>query len=90
MRPDFLIYYLLIINIIAYIIMALDKKRAVKGNRRIPEKTLMKWALFGGAAGLLISSRVFRHKTKKRLFSAGVPAIIFLHILIISAAFIYL
>ena len=63
--------------------MAVDKKKAVKGMRRISEKTLMIWAFIGGAFGMLISSRLFHHKTKKNLFRMGLPIFLTIHIIII-------
>lgn len=64
---------LLIVNICAFGAMGIDKRRAIKGKWRIPERTLFLWAALGGAWGSLIGMRAFRHKTKKTAFRIGIP-----------------
>ncbi len=56
------------INLIAFVQMAVDKRRAVKQRRRIPEAQLITPALLGGFPGTLLGMLLFRHKTKKRSF----------------------
>ena len=75
-----LIIYLLLINIWGYLITFHDKRRAVYAERRVPEKTFWVTALLGGAAGIYLGMKAFRHKTKKRLFSCGMPVLIILTI----------
>ena len=78
--------YLLIINLIAFFLMWRDKRLAKKENaRRIPEKTLFLWALFGGSIGAIIGMHRFRHKTKHWYFVVGMPAILLLQISVIIA-----
>lgn len=72
----FLIYYL-VINLIALIIMGIDKRKAIKGAYRIPEATLFCAALLGGALGATLGMRIFRHKTKHWYFVVGMPLIFF-------------
>lgn len=67
--------YLIIINVIAFIAMGVDKRKAIKHKWRIPEKTLMLLSVFGGSIGMFIGMHVFRHKTKHTLFVVGVPVI---------------
>lgn len=55
--------------------MYMDKKKAKKGQYRIPEKTLWLVALFGGAVGATIGMQWFRHKTKHKNFKWGLPAL---------------
>ncbi|MFC5702551.1 DUF1294 domain-containing protein [Cohnella faecalis] len=71
--------YLLLANIIAYSLMTYDKKLAVKGRRRIPEKTLFGWAAAGGALGALTAMRLRRHKTKHASFVVGIPLLLVLN-----------
>jgi uncharacterized membrane protein YsdA (DUF1294 family) len=61
-----------------------DKKKAVNGQWRIPEATLLLTGLIGGAVGSLIGMKFFHHKTKKPLFFILVPVFVILHVLIIA------
>ena len=80
------IIYLLIINILGFLIMGIDKHKAKMGNRRIPENSLFMFTILGGGVGTIIGMYVFHHKTKKLKFTIGMPLILILEILI----FIYL
>lgn len=73
-------YYLLIINIIAFILFALDKKSAQKGVWRISERNLFLAAILGGSLGSLIAMYIFRHKTRHLKFIIGIPLIILLQL----------
>lgn len=72
----YFLVYLLIINLIAFFMMGVDKGRAVRAQRRIPEKTLFGAAALGGGIGGLLGMYAFRHKTLHRSFTLGFPAII--------------
>ena len=62
--------YFLIINVIAFSLMGLDKRKAKKKQWRTPESTLF-YRRPGGAVGAWIGMYMFHHKTHKRnLFSA--------------------
>ncbi len=74
-----LLAYLLAVNLAAYLAMGADKKRARENRRRIPERTLLGLAAAGGAAGTALGMLNFRHKTKHRKFTLGVPAILIVH-----------
>lgn len=67
--------YLVVMNLVGFIIMGVDKKRAQKGLYRIPEKVLFLVALFGGCFGATIGMNYFRHKTKHWYFFVGMPLI---------------
>lgn len=67
--------YYTIINIIGFVIMGVDKKRAIRGAWRISEASLFTTALLGGALGCTLGMRHFRHKTKHWYFKYGMPAI---------------
>ncbi len=75
-----MIYYLIGINVIAFIIYGIDKLKAKRNQWRVPEKTLLFLAIIGGSIGALVAMKVFRHKTKHLLFTIGVPLIIILQI----------
>ena len=76
------IWYL-IINVVSFVMYGSDKKKAVKGEWRIPESTLLTTGAMGGGIGSLIGMNFFRHKTKKAAFRIMVPLFIVVHGLII-------
>ncbi len=78
----FLIIYLIIINVIAFMLMGIDKGRAKRQAWRIPEKTLFGSAIIGGSIGANLGMQVFRHKTKHLSFQIGMPAILIVQIVI--------
>ena len=78
-----LIIYLIIINLVAFLAMLTDKKKAEKGRWRIKESTLLILAVIGGSVGSIIGMYTFRHKTQKARFFVGIPVIIVLQILLI-------
>jgi uncharacterized membrane protein YsdA (DUF1294 family) len=77
---DNFIVYLLAINIIAILIMFIDKKKAIHKKWRISESTLMTISILGGSIGMLIGMHFFRHKTKHKKFTLGVPAILLIQL----------
>lgn len=76
------IIYLIMINIITFLTMWIDKRRAKYGKWRIKEHTLFVLALLGGSAGAIIGMYTFRHKTQKTRFFIGFPAILIAEILL--------
>jgi len=67
---------LALINIVAFIMYGVDKKKAKDGKWRTKEATLILSAAVGGSIGALIGMFFFRHKTQKPKFFIGVPAIL--------------
>ena len=61
-------------------IFGIDKKRAKKGQWRIPEKTLFLSAILGGSIGAILGMYIFHHKTKHWYFQVGIPAIMIVQI----------
>ena len=76
-----IIIYLIVINIIGFLAMWLDKRKAQKGRWRIQEKTLFMITLLGGGVGTITGMYTFRHKTQKMGFVIGFPAILILEII---------
>ncbi|MBU9714162.1 DUF1294 domain-containing protein [Evansella tamaricis] len=76
--------FFITINILGFILMILDKNYAKKGRWRISEPTLIGIAFVGGALGMLLASKFFRHKTKKNLFRIGLPLLFIAHALIFT------
>jgi uncharacterized membrane protein YsdA (DUF1294 family) len=75
-----MLYYLGVINLLAFGLMGLDKNRAKVRKRRISERTLIMSAVIGGALGAWIGMKIFRHKTKHPSFQFGIPALLILNI----------
>ena len=71
-----IIIYLVVINIIGFLAMLIDKKKAQRGDWRIPEKSLFIITLLGGGIGTIAGMYTFRHKTKKLKFTIGFPTIL--------------
>ena len=76
-----IIIYLIIINIIGFLAMFIDKRKAQKSKWRIQEKTLLYITLLGGGMGSIVGMYTFRHKTKKKYFTIGLPIILILEII---------
>lgn len=81
--------YFLILNIIGFAMMGIDKRKAIKGAFRIPEATLFIVALIGGSMGSILGMYTFRHKTRKRRFVYGMPLILILQIALLFLLFFY-
>ena len=78
-----IVIYFIIINLIGFFIMWLDKRKAKKGAWRIPEKTLFIITALGGGIGTIAGMYTFHHKTKKIQFVIGFPLITILEIITI-------
>ena len=76
-----ILIYLVVINILGFFVMWLDKRKAVKGRWRIPEKTLFIITALGGGIGTTVGMYIFRHKTQKLNFVIGLPFITILEII---------
>ncbi len=75
-----LILYLIIVNLVGFAIMGIDKKRAIRGAWRISEASLFFTAIIGGSLGCILGMQHFRHKTKHWYFKYGMPAIFILQV----------
>ena len=82
-----LIYYLLAVNVLTFIVYGVDKWKARRGRWRVPEATLMGLAALGGSVGAWLAMQLIRHKTQKKKFRYGVPA---LFVLQVAAALVFL
>jgi uncharacterized membrane protein YsdA (DUF1294 family) len=82
-----LILYLAGINLVTFAMFAWDKRSAISGDWRIPEKTLLTLtlALVGGTPGAIIAQQRLRHKTRKQPFRAQLILIAGLHVVLVVA-----
>ena len=81
-----IILYYCCINGYAYWLMKEDKQLAKRHKHRISEKRFFWLCFLGGAVGIWLAMKVFRHKTKHASFIVGVPTLLILHIGAIYAA----
>ena len=70
--------YLLIVNVIGFLLLGIDKYKAIHQAYRISEKALFMIALIGGAYGAYVAMYLFHHKTRKTMFKFGMPVIVLL------------
>ncbi|MDH5878132.1 DUF1294 domain-containing protein [Vibrio sp. S/42/10] len=80
-----LLVWYLVIGIVTFFVYAKDKRAAINGNWRVPEKTLHIFSVAGGWLGALIAQDKLRHKTQKQPFRA----IYWLTVVINVAAFLW-
>ena len=78
-----LLVYLLMMNVLTFIVYGVDKWKACHGRRRVPEATLLGLAALGGSMGAWLAMQLFRHKTQKKKFRYGVPAIFVLQLAVV-------
>lgn len=78
--------YVLLMTIIGFLSMYIDKRKAIKHQWRIPEKTLFAIAVLGGSIGSNLGMFLCRHKTKHWYFVIGMPAILIVQIGIVVYA----
>jgi len=66
----FLVYQFISINIVTYLAYWVDKRAAVRGEWRIPERNLHTLEMLGGWSGALLAQKILRHKNKKKSYRA--------------------
>ena len=79
-----MINYLIFINIIGILSMYLDKYFAKNNMYRISENSLFSIAIIGGSIGSIIGMYRFRHKTKHKKFTVGLPIILFMQVFLLN------
>lgn len=79
-----LAYYLLAINVVAFIMYGIDKYKAKKAKWRIPEATLLLLAVLGGSIGAWMGMKAWHHKTMHKKFKYGIPAILLIQVALMA------
>mgnify|MGYP002675884346 FL=1 len=79
-----LAYYLLAINVVAFIMYGIDKYKAKKAKWRISEATLLLLAVLGGSIGAWMGMKVWHHKTMHKKFKYAIPAILLIQIALMA------
>ena len=80
---DVIIIYVVLVNLIAFLMYGVDKWNARKNQWRISEKMLLSIAAVGGSVGAYVGMQFFHHKTKKPKFYIGVPFIFLVQIAVL-------
>jgi uncharacterized membrane protein YsdA (DUF1294 family) len=84
-----IVVWFTVVNLMATILWSHDKSRAVRGARRIPEKTLLSLAMLGAWPASLLMAQWVRHKRRKDVFMTKLIGISTLHCLGITAISLY-
>jgi len=71
-----IVLYLVIINVLTFLLYGIDKWKAKRSRWRIPESVLLGMAAVGGSVGAWLGMRIWHHKTQHKKFRYGVPAIL--------------
>lgn len=75
--------YLIVINIVSFLVVLYDKNRAINEQFRVPEKVLFLLTLIGGSAGIFAGMRMLRHKSSKNSYKLTVSIIVMIQIVIL-------
>ena len=75
--------YFMIINLVGFVMMCVDKQLAIHRKNRVPEKVLFLIAIIGGSFGSILGMYAFRHKTKHVSFVIGMPVILIIQLVLV-------
>ena len=78
-----LLYYLIVINIVTFLVYGIDKWKAKQGSWRTSEASLLLLAVIGGSIGALLGMKIWHHKTMHKKFKYGLPLILLVQIVLI-------
>ena len=77
------IIYLTVINVVAFFMYGIDKRKAKKSKWRISEAALLMMAVLGGSIGAWLGMKVWHHKTLHKKFRYGIPLILIAQIVLV-------
>ena len=75
--------YLIVINLVSFIVFGTDKMRAIRDEWRIKERTLLLLCAVGGSLGGLIGVFLLHHKNQKLKFRFGIPVMFIIQMIVI-------
>ena len=75
--------YFMIINLVGFVMMCVDKQLAIHHKNRVPERVLFLIVIIGGSLGGILGMYAFRHKTKHLSFVIGMPMILLAQIIVL-------
>ena len=78
--PEWIWIFLLVVNLLGFILMGFDKRRARAKGMRVDEGILLGTGIVFGSVGVLLGSKVFHHKTRVKAFSLTLPLLILLQL----------
>ena len=78
------ICYIVVINLVSFMMFGIDKYKARRGQWRISEATLLAMAAIGGSIGAWMGMKVWHHKTLHSKFRYGVPIMLLAHIALMA------
>ena len=73
---QYIIGYIVMVNVLAFFLYGIDKWKATRSHWRISEATLLGVAAIGGRVGAWMGMKVWHHKTLHKKFKYGVPLIL--------------
>ena len=77
----------LVMSLVAFLAMGLDKYKAKRNARRVPESMLHTFELLGGWPGSMLGQRTFHHKTHKVIYQVTFGGITLVHLLLLGWLF---
>ena len=86
----FVLAYFIAINLVSALAFSVDKRRAVRGEWRISESTLLAIVMLGGSPGAVVAQHILRHKTRKEPFRSHLRLIAMVHGLALLSLYLLL
>lgn len=82
------IAYLVLINILSFAAMGMDKGKAEHHSKsRLPEALFLELVGVGGGIGVIIAVFVFHHKIRNTWFLLGVPVVVVFQAALVVCAY---
>ena len=79
-----LLWYLAIVNVVTFVVLVVDKLKAISGAWRIREAVLMGLSFIGGSVGGMLGMLVAHHKVNTYYFKYGLPAMLVVQLIVVA------